>query len=53
MTPATYIVGIVIIIAAVYMFRHIRGLFKGTSGCSCCNGDNCCSSKKQKTSAPK
>ncbi|EHM41411.1 hypothetical protein HMPREF0080_00940 [Anaeroglobus geminatus F0357] len=35
MTPATCIVGIVILIAAVYMFKHVRGLFKGTTGCSC------------------
>mgnify|MGYP000850725223 FL=1 len=47
MTPATCIVGIVILIAAVYMFKHVRGLFKGTTGCSCCDGGaGCCSSEK-------
>ena len=38
MSPATIIVGIVILIAVIYMVRHVRGMFNGSSGCSCCDG---------------
>ena len=54
MSPATIIVGIVILIAVIYMVRHVRGMFNGSSGCSCCDGGgSCCSTRKSKSAAAK
>ena len=54
MSPATIIVGIVILIAVIYMVRHVRGMFNGSSGCSCCDGGgSCCSTRKSKSDSTK
>lgn len=36
MTFSNIIIGIVVLAAAVYILRHVVGLFKGTKGC--CSG---------------
>ncbi|NME27532.1 FeoB-associated Cys-rich membrane protein [Megasphaera hexanoica] len=41
MSIATIIVALVVLAAAFYIGRHIRGLFKGTA--SCCGGSGSCS----------
>ncbi|HAM04547.1 MULTISPECIES: FeoB-associated Cys-rich membrane protein [unclassified Megasphaera] len=41
MSIATIIVALVVLAAAFYIGRHIRGLFKGTT--SCCGSSGSCS----------
>ncbi|WP_293998944.1 FeoB-associated Cys-rich membrane protein [uncultured Megasphaera sp.] len=41
MSIATIIVALVVLAAAFYIGRHIRGLFKGTA--SCCGSSGSCS----------
>ena len=48
MSPAIIIVGTVVLIAVIYMVRHVRGLFKGTASCcgnSCSGGCSSCQSE--------
>ncbi|WP_289001766.1 FeoB-associated Cys-rich membrane protein [uncultured Megasphaera sp.] len=41
MDITTIIVGIVVLIAAFYIGRHVRGLFKGTASCCGSSGGGC------------
>ncbi len=48
MNITTVIVAIVVLLAVVYLGRHIRGLFKGTTSCcSSCGGGCSCSTTKE------